>query len=142
MSETMPGLDKLETHSDTYQKLARQWQHAKSCIVASIDYASLHEYRILHKGGGDNELRFSFFGAVVYVAFGHDLENGWLEYGAVQPLPAGERHVPVHRLDFSPEGDVTEGCNLSDYASYEPLHVRILAEHAQALVRAYFGRGE
>lgn len=140
MNKETSGFEALRQHEEAYHGLLKQWQHAKSCIVASIDYAGVHDYRLLHKGGDEHDIRFNLFGAHCYVAFGHDLEKGWLEYGAVQGPVNDERYIPVKTLEFGPEGDLAAGCNLSNYAEFEPLHVRVLAEHAPELIRAYFTR--
>lgn len=137
MKESM--LEKLKSHEQRFNELRKQWEHAKSCVYASVEYAGLHSYRVTQSHASADELHFTLYGAVGYMAFRHDLEHGVIEYGALQSDGQQHRHIPVKQFHFDDIGNLEGGCSLSHFADFEPCHLQILAELAPAIVAAYFG---
>jgi hypothetical protein len=136
----MASLDDLRYN---YARLRAGWEKARAEIVRSSNALGPNSQGIaIIDPTADDELRFMFFGALAYVRFKHNFEDGFLEYGALRPNSEKTeiKYIMIKALKYDFLGSVEGHWNFDNVGvqSFSTLHLRTLAENAAAIVRAYF----
>ena len=132
----------LAGHDYQFARLRGHWETAKKGIRASEGHSrdfKCESYRLLQETEDGYSISFELFGALCYVAFVHDLEQGYLEYGAIDPTyPNSTRRIPVESFPFDIRGTLAEQWAIVDEHSVTEFHLHQIASLAQRLIRAFF----
>jgi hypothetical protein len=129
----------LAEYDQIYGQLNRLWEKAcKYIIRGTKSSAGFSSYEVLEERPG--EVRLRVFGALAYVRFKHDLENGFLEYGALKMSPQGEvkEYLEVASLKFDTLGNTEEHFDINGEMDFSNLHLKTLAKGMKEIVRLHF----
>jgi hypothetical protein len=132
----------IERHIRAYEELRLQWLRAKAQMEEVFEKYGLAGGAVL--GSTDEEVRLAICGALAYVRFWHDFQNGYLEYGALESCDDGEpehrRHVALKTLMFDKLGNVATHFSFgsAEDGAFAGIHLRTLAELMPKIVQIYY----
>jgi hypothetical protein len=132
----------LSKYVEKYTKLWAWWEKARSAItMAAKTSAGVELYQVVPADIID-EVRLRVCGALAYVRFRHDLENGRLEYGVLLTSADGRsvKYRRVKNVDFDERGNVGEHYHFDEVEeqSFKRLHLQTVTETVPTIVELYF----